>query len=221
DRLLEYFSDLALRQELIGIEAELLSGLDRYQADESPTWKLPLPNVHIGVSVEDQPWAHRVIDLLQVPAAVHFVSYEPALGNVDWTRIEGRVGGTYFNALSGRWDDDCICGPALDWIIAGGESGPGARPSQLAWYRKTQAQCREHKVAFFMKQTGAFAITAIAAEANGGQALGKVAQNEHGHLVEGWRLLTKDPKGETLEEWPEDIQVRQWPGQALVKRRGA
>lgn len=112
----------------------------------------PLPNVWLGVSVEDQRRAdERIPLLLETPAAVRFISYEPALGPVD---LDLR-GGT-FDALTGcgdrerlsEWDDT----PALDWVIVGGESGYGARPCDLAWIRSVVAQCRAADVAVFVKQ---------------------------------------------------------------------
>ena len=111
-----------------------------------------LPNVWLGVTAENQKYADdRLYNLLESPAAVHFVSYEPALGPVDFypwifstdgfvsTRNDGPV----------HRDDD---GVALDWVIAGGESGPGKRPYDLQWFRDVRDQCRESGVAFFMKQ---------------------------------------------------------------------
>jgi protein gp37 len=98
----------------------------------------PLPNVWLGVSVEDQATADaRIPLLLQTPAAIRFVSYEPALGPVDF----------------GTWIDPMWV-PNLDWIICGGESGPGARPPHPAWFRQTRDQCEAAGVAFFFKQWG-------------------------------------------------------------------
>ena len=89
------------------------------------------PNVWLGVSVEDNDRRHRVDDLMATPAAVRFVSYEPALGPLD---------------------DDII--PGLDWLIAGGESGPGARPAHPDWFRQVRDVCARHGVPFFFKQWG-------------------------------------------------------------------
>ena len=106
----------------------------------------PLPNVWLGVSVEDQKTAdERVPLLLQTPAAVRFVSYEPALGLVDFER-----GG--FSLLSPCKSPTGKSWPGLDWVIAGGESGPGARPSHPDWFRSVRDQCQAAGVPFFMKQ---------------------------------------------------------------------
>lgn len=103
--------------------------------DMSHEW--PLPNVWLGVSVENQRTAdERIPLLLQTPAAVHFVSYEPALGPVDFRRPQ-------FGKKT-----------AIDWIIAGGESGPGARPAHPDWFRSARDQCQAAGVPFFFKQWG-------------------------------------------------------------------
>lgn len=96
----------------------------------------PLPNVWLGVSVEDQKTAdERIPLLLQTPAAVRWVSYEPALGPVHFA----------------NWLESS---PRLDWIVAGGESGPGARPAHPDWFRAARDQCQSAGVPFFFKQWG-------------------------------------------------------------------
>lgn len=96
------------------------------------------PNVWLGVSVEDQKTAdERIPLLLQTPAAVRWVSYEPALGPVDFT----------------CWlHNSDVCERNLGWIVAGGESGPQARPSHPDWFRSARDQCQVAGVPFFMKQ---------------------------------------------------------------------
>ena len=114
----------------------------------------PLPNVWLGVSVEDQATAdERIPLLLQTPAAVRWVSYEPALGPVD------------LDAWLRHHFSDCACigcqegrqNHRLDWIVAGGESGPGARPSHPDWFRSVRDQCQAAGVPFFFKQWGEWA----------------------------------------------------------------
>jgi protein gp37 len=116
---------------------------------------IPLPNVWLGVSVEDQATADaRIPHLLATPAAVRFVSAEPLLGPVDLTAVKRwspcsipEYGGDGHELLS------CLLGPSrLDWVIVGGESGPGARPMEAAWAESLRDQCRAAGVAFFMKQ---------------------------------------------------------------------
>lgn len=139
--------------------------LDRYQ----PTVRV-LPNVWLGVSVEDQTRAdERIPDLLATPAAVRFLSCEPLLGPVDLTDLTIRVrpgeepsGLAGLDALTGvHWDaEDTIVGiygnpdPRIDWVIAGGESGPGARPMHPDWARSLRDQCAAAGVPFHFKQWG-------------------------------------------------------------------
>jgi protein gp37 len=87
-------------------------------------------NVWMGVSVESQTEAWRVDDLRRIPAAVRFISAEPLIGPVDLD-------------LSG-----------IDWLIAGGESGPNCRPLDASWVRELRDQCQQASVAFFFKQWG-------------------------------------------------------------------
>jgi len=100
----------------------------------------PLPNVMLGVSVWDQESADENIPrLLECPAAGHFVSYEPALSPVYFRKywfVGPKPAGSGF----------------LDWVIVGGETGPGARPMDADWARGVRNQCRTAEVPFWMKQ---------------------------------------------------------------------
>lgn len=92
----------------------------------------PLPNVWLGVSVEDQSnYDKRWGIVNHIPAAKRFVSYEPALGPL---RAASR--GT----------------PTPDWVIAGAETGPGKRRADLEWFRQLRNQCAAADVPFFLKQ---------------------------------------------------------------------
>jgi protein gp37 len=141
---------------------------------------LPLPNVWLGVSIEDQPTADtRIPYLLKTPAAVRFVSAEPLLGPVDLRSLEGGTlwiggnrgcGGKHHHI--GRHGDvihgvkhDCdprfphhhhdeLCGPGLDWVIVGGESGDHARAMDPQWARALRDQCSAAGVPFLFKQWG-------------------------------------------------------------------
>jgi len=118
----------------------------------------PLPNVWLGVSVENQRAAdERIPLLLQTPAAVRFLSMEPLLGPVDLSKWKP------FDCECYCQDDPEGCKPrltngcpesAIDWIIVGGESGPGARPMHPDWVRSLRDQCFAAGVPFFMKQWG-------------------------------------------------------------------
>lgn len=117
---------------------------------------LPLVNVWLGVSTEDQQRANeRIPDLLATPAAVRFVSAEPLLGPVNLNRIQ--VAGRGWQDVLQGWRD-CSDYPGreerLNLVIAGGESGPGARPMHPDWARSLRDQCAAAGVAYFHKQNG-------------------------------------------------------------------
>jgi len=136
----------------------------------------PLPNVWLGVSVEDQKRAdERIPDLLSTPAAKRFVSYEPALGPVDFSPWLSDDDGceqcdtdccpdcptSKAVFIDGKYDESRpeTCWTkrvVLDQIIAGGESGPGARPMHPDWARSARDQCEAAGVPFLFKQWGAW-----------------------------------------------------------------
>lgn len=114
------------------------------------TEKWPLPNVWLGVSVENQKAAdERIPLLLQTPAALRFLSMEPLLGSVDLSENRGGIEFTWLVQRPQGW--------GIDWVIAGGESGPGARPMHPDWARLLRDQCARAGVPFFFKQWGEWA----------------------------------------------------------------
>jgi protein gp37 len=132
------------------------------------TW--PLPNVALGVSVEDQRRAdERIPFLLETPAAIRLVSAEPLLGPLDLYNgdPDPRLGGHRATAtyLGTWWEpgDPPKAPPrsGVDWVIAGGESGPGARPTHPDWLRSLRDQCLAAERAFFFKQWGEWAPIAF------------------------------------------------------------
>jgi protein gp37 len=127
-------------------------------------WGDGYPNVWIGTTVENQGEADRRIPhLLGIRAKVHFLSCEPLLGPLDLTNIDherDRGWEEPMNALEtilGEeleevWGEACEDRPRVDWVICGGESGPGAREFSEIWAASLKAQCAASGVAFFMKQ---------------------------------------------------------------------
>ena len=91
----------------------------------------PLPSVWLGTSIESDGYSRRADALRNTPAAIRFISAEPLLGPLPSLDLTG-----------------------IDWLILGGESGPGARPMDLGWVRELLAQCRETGTAPFVKQLG-------------------------------------------------------------------
>lgn len=102
------------------------------------TW--PLPNVWLGVSAEDQKWFDiRWSALRDTPAVVRWVSFEPLLGPINFAGYS----------------------PLPDWAVAGGESGPTARPMHPSWLRWLRDQCQQAGVAFHFKQWGEWAPAGV------------------------------------------------------------
>lgn len=166
--------------------------------DRHSRGRWPLPNVWLGTSVEDQKAADvRVPALLGCPAAVRFLSCEPLLGAVDLTGIDLGDGSP---PTAFRFDRR---GNALGvgWIIVGGESGPVARPCDLAWFESIIGQCRSADVPVFVKQLGRYPLDFKALDWPGGTMFDR-----------GGRPDVADKKGGTPAQWPQVLRVRQMPG---------
>jgi protein gp37 len=127
----------------------------------------PLPNVWLGVSAENQETADlRIPKLLETPAAVRFVSAEPLLGSIDlsaWLAghctCSGAGARVPLPPVDGVHWSGCpaLRRAGLDWLIVGGESGPGARPMHPWWARTLRDQCYAGGVPYFFKQWGEWA----------------------------------------------------------------
>tara|TARA_Y100000310_G_scaffold277658_1_gene295567 strand:+ start:144 stop:773 length:630 start_codon:yes stop_codon:yes gene_type:complete len=129
----------------------------------------PPPNVWLGVSVEDRKRTHRIDVLRQVPAAIRFLSLEPLLEGLGEINLSG-----------------------ISWVIVGGESGPKARPCDLANVRSVISQGKAAGVAVFVKQIGSRPFQD-----------GVRFPHQYG--------LIHDRKGGDPDEWPEDLRVREYP----------
>lgn len=122
----------------------------------------PPRGIWIGVSAENQETAdERIPYLLATPAATRFVSAEPLLGPINFRRIApgSQEEGSYIDAPAGDFYMPNTHGRVrtnarIDWIITGGESGAGARPTDPDWMRAIRDDCRETAAAFFCKQMG-------------------------------------------------------------------
>lgn len=123
---------------------------ERIEDNLPEDWGDGWSNVWLGVSVENQRHAYRVLLLLDVPAKLRFVSAEPLLGPLNLTQVyypkDHTLGGCPYNALA--------CFDGLNWVIAGGESGPEHRPCESHWLQDLRDQCAQARVPFFLKQLG-------------------------------------------------------------------
>lgn len=170
----------------------------------------PLPNVWLGVSAEDQATADKRIPLLLgTPAAIRFVSAEPLLGPVDFTRIDFpglNMPPTFrFDALAGGGGKTSTPWK-IDWVVTGGESGPGARPCEVEWIRSIVRQCREAHVPVFVKQLGAKPALEIEPTGNF-----RTHNGQRQFEMNVTLLPIRDRKGADPSEWPADIRVREMP----------
>jgi protein gp37 len=172
---------------------DLIDGTDHWAIEcasrlngKSAGW--PLPNVHLGVSVEDQKTAdERIPLLLKTPATVRWVSYEPALGPICFDALWETA------AYRGDKSSGFIDYDGLDWLVVGGESGPGARPCNVDWVRSTVGQCKAVGVPCFVKQLGsAWAWEQV--------------KNRFPRPWQG-----RDRAGANPAEWPPDLRVQEWP----------
>jgi len=165
----------------------------------------PRKHIWLGISVEDQQSAdERIPPLLATPAAVRFLSCEPLLGPVDL--YESAIAPLQHfhdepNGETGR----------IDWVIVGGESGPRARPMDLAWARSLVEQCRAAGVAVFVKQLGS--VPMEDEEVWRGRPLTRVLKARNAHRVpEGFvPIALRESHGRDIAEWPEDLRIREWP----------
>lgn len=145
-----------------GTKLEQVTGLSLYNQmaersdSEEPTWKWPLPNVWLGVSVENQETAdQRIPILLQIPAAVLFISCEPLLEPIKGNGLIYQAGPCSGGGDTGPVEYDVQ--PILDWVIVGGESGSKARPMHPQWALDIRDQCQAAGVPFFFKGWGSWA----------------------------------------------------------------
>ena len=153
------------------------------------TW--PLPNLWLGVAVEDQDCAGRIGELLHTPASLRWACFEPLLGPVRPDLIALGEDG-YLDALGGarfyldeRGRRTVPGQPALrplDWVVAGGEIGAAARPANPDWVRDLRDRCNAAGVPFYFKQWGEWAP---AQEPADGQRVVRVGRRATGRLIDG------------------------------------
>jgi protein gp37 len=218
-RMRDYYTDpqtparIAEQQERMAAESKpgrsTLAGAG-HPGDGPAVW--PLPNLLLGVSVEDQQRADRVGELLQTPAARRWACFEPLLGPVRADRIALSDGG-YADALSGRRLEVDHRGrqqslpatalPRLDWVVAGGETGSTARPTGANWVRDLRDSCAAAGVPFYFKQWGEWAP----GPGNGsGDKVVRSGRRTAGRLIDG----------RSWDELPPELRARR-PGRRRAR----
>lgn len=204
----------------------ILNGKQWKPSEARPLIKFPgrpvLEQVWLGTSAEDQKTLdERVPYLLQTPAAVRFLSLEPLLGPVDLHTVPWQHGGMAAKGWTGVLPvadepDDYVYWEqkqALQWVIVGGESGPGARGCDIGRIRSVIEQCKAAGVACFVKQLGSHPY-----EAHGEMDYCCSQCEEHPgkHPLDyegsdGICRPLRDPRGADPAEWPADLRVQEFP----------
>lgn len=172
----------------------------------------PPSHIWLGVSVENQETAdERIPLLLQTPAAVRFVSYEPALGPVTFP-AKALCPCSCYAGRPRNPHPDCAGQPTIDWIIAGGESGPHARPAHPDWFRSVRDQCQTAGVAFFFKQRGEWTWE------GDGECQGIVCRRG---AVTGFHALTRDDWERVAQDHASHVDCKPYAiGRVGKKRAG-
>ena len=225
ERARDYFAGANLRERWATQAVHRGGGLNPDGIhDQVMFHKGPHPRIWLGVSVENQKTAdERIPTLLGLPAAVRFISAEPLLGSVDLKRrvfdrraaVRAAMNGPA--ALNSEQADEATCYP-LNWVIVGGESGPGARPCNLDWIAELAAECRESAIPCFVKQLGAKPY----------RKCGDCTCDPSEVLYQRYKLTgkcgsaleLKDKKGGDVAEWPEALRVRQFPMKDMGAQNG-
>lgn len=209
ERMAKYLSDSGTEERIDEAACDLrdttglnLSSEDWVRLGRGGFVDMPLDNVWLGVSVEDQQRAdERIPHLLRTPAVVRFLSCEPLLSAVD---LQDYLLVPEIDVM--EYGSGPILGydRLLHWLICGGESGPNARPFDLAWAYSLLDQCRKAGVPYFLKQLGSKPFSSQDRITHRGR---KEPLPANGF----WRYLN-DSKGGDMAEFPKALRVREYPG---------
>jgi len=165
---------------------------DRLVEKMTSPWPWPLPNVWLGATVESPKYLHRVDTLRECSATVRFLSCEPLLDRLDLAEALGTE--------------------EIHWVIAGGESGPKARPCAIEWIEEIVEQCDKHGVACFVKQLGSLIVSEERAAETVEEAQDLCGPDKQDRWL--WYGRLENRSGADPEEWPEHLNVRQYPDEA-------
>jgi protein gp37 len=178
----------------------------------------PCRNVWVGVSIENARYTWRADVLREIPAAVRFISAEPLLGSVfAWEPRRPATAALIGASAAARLQREraALDLTGIDWVIIGGESGPGARPFHLEHARELIEQVYSHRAhehrgygspAIFVKQLGARPLGAAF-----------VAGDPLTLTGDHTPLQLRDRKGGDWDEWPTDLRIREYPASAALR----
>lgn len=171
-------------------------------------------NAWMGVTAEDQTQAElRIPEMIDARwPALRFVSYEPGLGAIDFNAIPihayENASGEQARGVFSRWQQRPMRAKlfgGVDWLIVGGESGPGARPFELAWARSAVKQARAAGIPVLVKQLGRRPVAPWLGE--------RGDTDDWGDRL----VFLRSAKGNDPSEWPEDLRVREFPTVAVLR----
>lgn len=191
-KLLQQGGKQFIRRAAVDIGRELNLAPAIYESFETCEWDWPLPNVWLGVSVENQQARDRIPLLEKTPAAIRFLSCEPMLEATDLREHLGLCVGCQSCGFVGGHR---IGKSRIDWVICGGESGVGARPCAIEWMQSLVEQCKESRTKIFVKQLGCNPVFESRSPEN-----------------PGFRKFPKtDRTGLQLDDYPPALRVREFP----------
>ncbi|MEA5619941.1 DUF5131 family protein [Cronbergia sp. UHCC 0137] len=182
-----------IRRAAVDLGRELKLPYETYEPYETCEFEWPLPNGWLGVSVENQKAADtRIPILVETPAKVKFLSCEPLLEELDLSEFLNID--YYVSAMETPCGTGIKYYNAIDWIIAGGESGPNARVCHVEHLRSLVQDCQSAEIPIFIKQLGT-----------------KPMLNNQPYKISDSEALRRNRKGGILTEFPEDLQLREFP----------
>jgi protein gp37 len=209
ERMEEYVRSAKNRVRIAAVDLGRTTKTEHVEI-ESCQWDWPLPNVWLGVTVENQKTAdERIPVLLQTHTALRFLSCEPLLESVNLTKKQ--LNANQYNYLLNSWSPygggargataGCRISTlqsAIDWVIVGGESGSGARLCDTDWIYSIVEQCQSSRVPVFVKQMGS-------------KVMCECRTPEHPAWDELGPIYRISGKGGDMQQWPERLRVREFP----------
>jgi len=183
-----------IRRAVVDLGRKLNLNYELYEPYETCQFEYPLLNVWLGVHVENQQATTQIAYLKKTPAAVRFLNCEPLLELIDLRAHLGICVGCQTCDFQGNHR---IAESKISWVIIGGESGNNARPCELDWIRSIISQAKTANIPVFVKQLGSNPI-------DNNEYIIDVATNN-------FSLRLKDPQGGDINEFPEELKIRQFP----------